>query len=111
VFKHPLRIAEVSYERGFGTHAPTRMVYAMDGTYRRFQASVGQDDEENGTVTFEVWVDGQKQWESGLMRRGDAARTVDIDISRARRLELVAGGGDDSIEADHADWVDAQLTR
>jgi hypothetical protein len=109
VWEKPLQIAGQRYIRGLGTHAPARIVYLLDGTYRRFQALVGADDATNGTVTFEVWVDGAMRWESKPMSRADAAEPVDVDITDARQLELRVGDAGDDIMGDHADWVDARL--
>jgi len=111
VWEKPLVINGIRYLRGLGTHAPARIVYALDGNFRRFRATAGADSATNPTVTFEVWVDGVKKWESGLMTRGDAAREIDIDITGARELALVVGDGGNDIGADHADWADARLLR
>ena len=63
----------------------------------------------SSTITFSVWVDGQKRWESGLMTRADPARRADIDVTAAKTLELVVGDGGNGIACDHADWADARL--
>lgn len=111
VWEKPLVINGMRYLRGLGTHAPARIVYALDGTYRRFQASAGADSATGPTITFEVWVDGVRKWESGLMTRADAAKEVDVDIAGARELVLVVGDGGNDIGADHADWANARLLR
>ena len=111
VWERPMSIGGRRFDRGLGTHAVSRIVFALDGAYRRFQAFAGQDDEVNGSVTFEVWVDGEKRWESGVLRRGDAAKTVDVDITGTQRLELRVGDAEDNIMADHANWADAKLIR
>jgi hypothetical protein len=111
VWEKPMTIAGKSYTRGLGTSSQTRIVYALDGRYRRFQSWVGADGATNPTITFEVWLDGRKAWETGLMTRETPARRVDINVSGAKRLELVVGDGGNSIVADHADWADARLLR
>ena len=111
VWEKPMRIAGRRYLRGLGTHAPSRIVYALDGRHRRFQSLVGADSATAPTIAFEVWTDGVKRWESGLMRREDAAKWVDLDISRAKRLELIVTDGGNGIASDHADWGDARLMR
>jgi len=59
---------------------------------------------------FEVWVDGAKRWQSGLMTRESPPAWVDLDVSGAKRLELVVGDAGDFM-ADHADWAEARLLR
>ena len=111
VWERPFSIAGQSFVRGLGTHAPARILYSIDGTWRRFQALVGADDATNGSLTFEVWVDGEMRWESQPMRRADAPVSVDVDITGAHHLELRVGDGGDGIMGDHANWVDARLLR
>jgi hypothetical protein len=111
VWEKPMTIAGTSYRRGLGTHAPSKIVYALEGKYKRFQAMAGADAATSPTITFEVWVDGQKRWESGLMTRDTSAKTVDIDVAGAKALELVVGDAGNGIMADHADWADARLLR
>jgi hypothetical protein len=111
VTERPIVIAGRRYLRGLGTHSPSRITYALDGNWRRFQAWAGADDATSSTVTFEVHVDGQKRWESGLMMRGTPAKRVDVDVSGAQTLELIVGDGGNTYTSDHADWADARLLR
>ncbi len=111
VWQKPMTIGSKSYSRGIGTHAPSRIVYALDKQYTRFQAEAGADGATGPTVTFEVWVDGAKRWESGLMTRDLPAKRVDVEITGASSLELVVGDGGNGVGADHADWAEARLLR
>lgn len=111
VWEKPMAIAGTPYRRGLGTHAPARIVYAINGAYKRFQAWAGADSATAPTITFEVWGDGTKRWESGLMKRDDPAKRIDIEVAGIQRLELVVGDGGNDIGADHADWADARLLR
>jgi hypothetical protein len=97
------------YVRGLGTHAPGKIVYALDSKYRRFQCWAGGDGNNSPTVTLEVWVDGQKRWESGLMTRETPAKPVDLDVTGAKTLELIMGDGGNGNAGDHIDWADAKL--
>ena len=108
VWERPLVIDGQRFFRGVGTHAPAKIVYALDGKYRRFQSWAGADGNTAPTITFEVRVDGVKRWESGLMTRDMPAAAVDVDITGARVLELVVGDAGE-FSADHADWADARL--
>jgi hypothetical protein len=109
----PMRIAGREFETGIGAHAPSEIVYELEGAYRRFQAWVGIDDSmiphKLGTVEFIVTVDGREAYRSGLVSFGEAARRVDVDLTGARELRLIATDGGDNINGDHADWGDALL--
>ncbi len=104
-----LRIGSKVFLRGLGTHAVGRIVYRLDGKYRRFTAIVGQDRETYGSIKFEVWADERKLWESGVLTTSDEGVKVDLDISGAKVLELRVGDGGDGINGDHADWAEAIL--
>jgi hypothetical protein len=111
VWEKPMTIAGRHFRRGLGTHADSRIVYDVGGRYRRFQSWVGADGASHATVGFEVWAEGQKRWESGLMKPKSPARLVDIDLSGVKTLELVVGHGGDDISSDHANWADAKVLR
>jgi NPCBM/NEW2 domain len=110
VWGKPMVIAGQRFLRGLGTHAPSRITFNLDGKYRRFQTWAGADGATYPTTTFEVWVDGVKRWETGLMTRETPPAWVDLDVTGARRLELVVGSGGD-LGGDHADWAEARLLR
>jgi|GEM_PF-5373479 len=110
---NPLRIGGNTYSTGLGTHANSDIVYLLDGQYKRFTAQVGVDDEvgEYGSVIFFVYLDGVKQFDSGIVRGSDAAKAVDLDISSVNELKLVVDNAGDGMSHDHADWADAYLSR
>ncbi len=110
VWEKPMTIAGRRFLRGLGTHAPSRIVYALDGKYRRFQAWAGADAATGPTISFEVRLDGVKRWESGPMTRDTAAARIDLDVRGARQLELLVGDCGE-FSGDHADWADARLLR
>lgn len=109
VWEKPLIIAGKQYTRGLGTHAVSEIEYALDGKYKRFQVDAGVDGNNSGTVTFEIWVDDVKKWESGYMVNSDPAKKVDLDITDAKKLLLFVGDGGNGFGSDHADWCDAKL--
>jgi len=107
---NPLTIGGKVFARGLGTHARSEIEFSLCGAFKRFQASVGADDEKPGaTLGFEVLVDGQKRFDSGVMKTGDAAKDVDVDVTGAKSLLLVVNDGGDGITDDHADWAEARL--
>lgn len=109
VWEKPMSIAGQRYVRGLGTHANGKIVYALDGKYKRFQTFAGADGNNSPTATMEVWVDDQKRWESGYITRDIPAKLVDLDVTGAKTLELVMGDGGNGIAGDHLDWADAKL--
>jgi len=105
-----LSIGGQKFRRGLGTHAVSTITFQLDGAAAAFHAAVGADDEINGTVGFEVYVDGHKAFDSGVMKQGDAAKTVDVPLAGARQLRLIVNDGGNGTTCDHADWADAYVT-
>ncbi|MHB0999711.1 MAG: NPCBM/NEW2 domain-containing protein [Armatimonadota bacterium] len=114
----PLNISGRRFSRGIGT-APSRITVSLDGQYKRFQSWVGLDDAlipnymDRSSVSFEVWADGEKRWESEAVSIGAPAEFVDVDISGSRSLELVVKERGDSKypTADWSIWAEAKLLK
>ena len=101
-----------TYDTGLGTHAPADVEYYLGGACSTVQTDVGVDDEveKNSTVTFQIWADGTKVADSGLMTFEDAAKTLTADVTGAQSVHLVVTDYDGSKDSDHADWGDARVT-
>jgi hypothetical protein len=99
--------------KGLGVHSAATLTYALDGSYRRFQAELGIDDSTGGrgSVGFRVLVDGQPKYSSGPIRGGASPVPVSIDLTGAKRLELVVDYGEQADVLDHADWLGARLVK
>jgi hypothetical protein len=110
----PLRIRDKTYEKGLGHHAPGEIEIDLNGVYEAFEAEVGiqwQGGKTNGTVVFQVFVDDDKKFDSGIVKEQDAARPVRVDVRGAASLRLVVTDAGDGIMCDCADWADARLTK
>ncbi|MGA2625167.1 MAG: NPCBM/NEW2 domain-containing protein [Bacteroidota bacterium] len=107
-----LSIHGQTFERGVGTHAISTFLINLDGKGKRFSASVGVDDEikeDKASIDFYVLGDKKVLWESGVMKRGEAPKKLDVDISGVKQLGLLAGDAGDGNGWDHADWADAKI--
>lgn len=105
---NPLSIGGEKFERGLGSHAGSRLYVDVMGA-KRFVAKVGVDDEAkpNGSVVFRVYGDGRRLYDSGLVRRGEKVREIDLPLDGIDTLILTTSGGEDGIDNDHANWCDA----
>lgn len=105
--------SEIAYKKGIGAHSTSTIVYELtdkDADY--FTSFVGVDRQMYGTVgsvTFQVFVDGEKQFDSGLMNSKDPQQFVEVNISSAKELKLVVTDGSNGNGSDHATWGDAKL--
>ncbi len=107
----PMRIGDKTYARGLGHHAPGELVIDLEGMYDRFEAEVGVQKQESnvGSVVFQVFVDGEKRFDSGVMRESDAARPISIPVNGASELRLVALDAGDGMACDCANWAEARM--
>ncbi len=111
VWDRTMCIGSRSYHRGIGTHAPARLVYDLDGKYKTFRGLAGQDAAANGTISFEIQVDGRKRWDSGRMTRHEPAREFSVSVAGAKTLTIIVADGGDHILGDHADLANVWLER
>ncbi len=109
-----LRIGDVEYERGLGMHAQGVVTIDLGGQFDTFEAEVGlqwQTGKTDGSAVFQVFVDGEQRFDSGLMKESTAPKQVRVVVKDADELRLVVNDGGNGIASDVADWVDARLTR
>ncbi|MCC6699166.1 MAG: NPCBM/NEW2 domain-containing protein [Candidatus Hydrogenedentes bacterium] len=115
-----LRIGATAFDRGVGVHAPSTMLFDIDGAYKRFRSQVGlhgvpkerkQPGAKTGTCVFVVEGDGKKLYESPVLREGDAPLSVEVDVTGVKLLTLRTSDAGDSNYDDLAAWGDAILER
>jgi len=104
---NPISIAGKLYERGVGTHAPSTWTLALGGHAKRLSGHVGLTDSpgnEIGSCEFIVREGSRILWQSGVMREGDAAKPVDLNLSGLKEITLEVTTGGDQNWSDHAAW-------
>jgi alpha-galactosidase len=102
----------VVYPHAVPLVANSDLTIDLGGAATRFKSMVGVDDERRngqGSVTFDVWVDGKKAAASGVMKSGDAPKLLNVDLTGARQLILASGDGGDGTRDDSADWGGAVI--
>ncbi|MDH7600561.1 MAG: NPCBM/NEW2 domain-containing protein [Armatimonadota bacterium] len=106
-----LRIANKEYDKGIGHHAPGEIIVDLNGEYDYFEAEIGVQWQGSniGSVVFQVFVDDEVRYDSGLIRETDEPKHIRIPTSGASELRLVVTDGGDGITCDCANWADAKL--
>lgn len=108
-----LTINGKTYEKGLGVHAYSKIVYHIGGNFSKFTAEVGVDDEVTpssaASVNFQVWGDGEKLFDSGVMTGEDSAKKVDVNLEGVNELQLVVTDAGNGNGSDHADWANAKI--
>jgi hypothetical protein len=109
-----LQIKDKKYAKGIGHHAPGDIVIDVSEGFDRFKAEVGlqwQGGDTLGSVVFQVLVDGDKKFDSGVMREKNGPKSVDVSLKGAMTLTLRLGDAGDGLGFDAGDWCEARLTR
>ena len=107
-----------SYASGVGVTTTSGLEYNLGGSAVRFQSDIGVDDQEgsSGSVIFQVYADGTKIYDSGIMTGGITKQSLNLDVTGVRRLTL---GVSDTVDystgrstvstANYADWANALI--
>src|SRR5205823_543452 len=75
-----------------------------------FLCDVGVDDETGaGTIIFQVFADGTKIFDSGVMTQTATTKTFNLNITNVQQLRLHVGDSGDGNSYDHADWAAARM--
>ncbi len=112
VIKTPLKIGDMNFQRGIGTHSFSHLrIYSPD-PIQQFCSWIGVDNNErtqggSGSVSFSVIVDNKEIYKSQIMRGGQRAEKIKLDIHGAKIIDLHVDDGGDGPACDHADWADA----
>jgi len=121
--KGKIVLNNVFYKKGLFTHAPALVSYILDGKYLRFESYVGLWDSGNpnrgkrgdfagtkGSVIFEVWVDSQKKYDSGVLLWNNTEH-ISISVEGGVRMDLIVREDGNGTDHDWSVWGDAKLIK
>ncbi|MGW1341224.1 NPCBM/NEW2 domain-containing protein [Kribbella sp. NPDC002412] len=112
---NPIKLVGTTYPTGIGVASPSTVRYYLGKACTRLTATVGIDDAvrnvgpEGGTATFQVIGDGKVLYDSGVVDR-DNPKSIDVDLTGVRVLDLFVGDAGDGGYNDRADWADPTAT-
>jgi hypothetical protein len=115
----PLRAAGKVWTRGVGVHAPSRLEWELDGSWKALHGAVAIDDSVErlayrGSVQCAIYLDGAEQaaWRSGRVEGGTAPISFGaLDLSGVRRIALEVEMDERLYVADRLDWLDLRLVK
>ena len=101
-----------TYAKGLAVHSRTELVYRMSGRYQRFLSTVGMDARTGGQghVQLTISADDKILLDTEL-DGSDAPLEIDLDISGARRLQILVDFGDNLDIGDHLNLCDARVSK
>ncbi len=86
-----------------------RMFYDVTETRKQFIGVEGASGTVDiGSVVFKLVHNGKEVYNSGIMRRGDKTKEVNVAVKRGV-LEMIVENGGDSESGDHAVWINPQI--
>jgi hypothetical protein len=121
--KYPIKLGGIEYKKGLHTHAPARITYLLKDKYTTFESYIGLWDSGNpargitndvagkkGSVVFQVFLDGVKKFDSGIMYWNDT-KNISIPVDGATQIDLVVTEGGDGGGWDWAVWGNSRLIK
>ena len=98
----PLRIGSVDFDQGIGVHAPSEIVIPLKNRYRwvTFYAGVSADMTAKGSITVEVWLDGKKVHDTGVMKVKEGPRYISLPVSGGKELKIIGTDAGDGVAAE-----------
>ena len=110
-----LRLGGSVYDKGLGMHSRCRVRYTLEGTYRRFEATVGLDDENgrDGSAVIRVFGDGKALdlGKDGALTAKKGPISINVDIIGVKELTLEVDFGLRGDVQGHADWGNARVVK
>jgi len=112
---NPITLQGHTYPKGIGVASPSQIEYYFGGNCAHLSATVGIDDIVNsvspqgGTAVFQVYGDGRKLYDSGVVDR-TATKSVEVDLTGVNVLTLAVGDAGDGGYNDRADWAGLQAS-
>ncbi len=107
----PITLHGEVYTKGLGTVANTSVSYFLGGAGSRFQSDIGVDDYAGpffGEVIFQVFADGTKLYDSGVMTTKSPTQTINVDITGKNILTLLTLTNDAGVNS-YGDWAGARV--
>ena len=109
----PIAVAGETFERGIGVHSRSALTYDLKSAYQTFVTSFGLDDHSGpyADVTVFVLVDGKRRFDQANVRRGTLFGPVRLDVTQAKRIELIVEFGENGDLQDRFNWVETAVIR
>jgi alpha-galactosidase len=108
---HPITINGVVFAHGLGVHASSDIRFYLGGGCTTFDTMAGLDDEENqGSVAFQVLGDGKQLAGTDVFHPGMPADHLQANLAGVQVIDLIVTDGGDGSSYDHADWATPTVT-
>ncbi|MGW0909091.1 sigma-70 family RNA polymerase sigma factor [Streptomyces sp. NPDC002853] len=106
-----MSIADKQYGHGVTVHGQSSVTIDLNRTCSSYEAVVGVDDMTMGLgkVRFSVFGDGAQLWRSPLIKGGDPAVPVQVNLTGRKTIRLVVEPQSPFSSAALADWAQSRF--
>ncbi|MFH8732692.1 sigma-70 family RNA polymerase sigma factor [Streptomyces sp. NPDC017964] len=110
--RYGLRVADKQYANGVTVHAKSSVTIDLNRSCTAYDAFAGVDDMTLGTgaVRFSVYADGVRLWRSQVLRGGDAAVPVHVNLAGRTAIRLVTEPQTNFDSLAVGDWAESRFT-
>ncbi|WP_328542498.1 sigma-70 family RNA polymerase sigma factor [Streptomyces sp. NBC_00371] len=107
-----LRVADKEYANGVTVHANSSVTIDLNRSCAAYDAFAGVDDMTLGTgaVRFSVYADGVRLWKSQVLRGGDPAVPVHVNLAGRKAIRLVTEPQTKLDSLAVGDWAESRFT-
>ncbi|MFF4307387.1 sigma-70 family RNA polymerase sigma factor [Streptomyces sp. NPDC001601] len=110
--RYGVTVAGKEYAHGVTVHGRSSVTIDLNRRCSAYDAMAGVDDMTLGLgkVTFAVYADGVRLWQSGVVEGGQAAVPVHVDLTGHRTVRLVVEPRTAFDTVALADWAESTFT-
>lgn len=110
--RYGLRVADKQYANGVTVHANSSVTIDLNRSCTAYDAFAGVDDMTLGTgaVRFSVYADGVRLWRSQVLRGGDPAVPVHLNLAGRKAIRLVTEPQTNFDSLAVGDWAESRFT-
>ncbi|MFB8268410.1 sigma-70 family RNA polymerase sigma factor [Streptomyces sp. NPDC055955] len=107
-----LRVADKEYANGVTVHAHSSVTVDLNRSCTAYDAFAGVDDMTLGTgaMRFSVYADGVRLWKSPVLRGGDPAVPVHLNLAGRATIRLVTEPQTNFGSLAVGDWAESRFT-
>ena len=86
------------FEHGIQVNGSTRMIWLLDGKFKRVRGNVGFDPRanSNGLITLKIVGDRETLFEKPLAKEDNELIDLDLDVTNVRRITIEIDGGNNT---------------
>ncbi|MER6030528.1 sigma-70 family RNA polymerase sigma factor [Streptomyces sp. NPDC001851] len=111
--RYGMSVGGTRYGRGVTVHGESSVTVTLNRRCTAYDALAGVDDMTLGLgkVSFSVYADGVRLWQSGMVEGDDRAVPVHVDLTGRRTVRLVVRPHGSLLDrAALADWAESRFT-